>query len=189
MRRYCSFLLLTALGLSGCSLIPQKPADEYQLLAMQHLQQQKNWSFEGRLALANDKESVSLSINWRHDPLLDELDLMGPLGQGRVKIAVTSNQVVVDDGDSRKVFDGQANDVISEQLGVDLPIESLRFWVLGVHDPKLTFTEQPGGFYQAGWLVRYRELQDVNSSKLPKKMTAEKDKARIKLIVDQWVLS
>ena len=189
MLRYCFIYGILAFVLSGCSLVAQKPTDDYQFLAMQHLQQQKSWALDGRLALADDKDSVSLSISWRHDPQLDELDLVGPLGQGRVKISVTSNQVVVDDGDSRKVFDGQANAIISEQLGVDLPIESLKYWVLGVSDPRLAFTEQSGGFYQAGWLVRYRELQDVNSKTLPKKMTAEKDKARIKLIVDQWILS
>lgn len=189
MLKHCLVYGVFAVVLSGCSLIAQKPAEGYQLLAMQHLQQQKYWSFDGRLALADDKDSVSLSISWRHDPLLDELDLVGPLGQGRVKISVTASQVLVDDGDSRKVFDGEANVIISEQLGVDLPIESLKYWVIGVSDPGLAFTEQPGGFYQAGWLVRYRELQNVNAEKLPKKMTAEKDKARIKLIVDQWILS
>jgi outer membrane lipoprotein LolB len=175
--------------LNGCAVVSQKPLEQYDFSAMQHLQQQKKWSLEGRLALANDKESVSLSISWQHDPLQDDLDLVGPLGQGRVKIIVTQNQVVVDDGETRRVFDGKADLIISEQLGVDLPIQSLRYWVLGTNDPDQSFTEQPEGFYQAGWLVRYRELQDVSAERLPKKMTAEKDKSRIKLIVDQWVLS
>lgn len=176
-------------GLNGCSVAPQIQSASFQLSEMQQLQQQKNWSLEGRLALANDKDSLSLSVSWQHDPLQDSLDLVGPLGQGRVKIIVTPDQVAVDDGENRKVFDGQADEIIREQLGVDLPIESLRYWVLGVNDPRKSFSEQPEGFYQAGWLVRFRELQSVNKRKLPKKMTAEKDKARIKLIVDQWVLS
>nr|WP_305888743.1 lipoprotein insertase outer membrane protein LolB [Methylomonas sp. SURF-2] len=184
------FIAYVALGiwLAGCSVSPQKPLEVYQLKAMRHLQQQKNWEFEGRLALANDKDSVSVSINWRHSEFQDQIELVGPLAQGRLRIAVTPERVELDDGENRRVFNGSADVVLSEQLGVDLPVSSLKFWVLGVNDPGQDYIEQPEGFYQGKWLVRYREMQTVNADTLPKKMTAEKDKARIKLIVDQWVL-
>ncbi|MCK9608423.1 MAG: lipoprotein insertase outer membrane protein LolB [Methylomonas sp.] len=174
--------------LGGCAVAPQKPAEEYQLTDMQYLQHQKNWVLEGRLALVDEKDSVSVSINWRHDELRDDIELVGPLAQGRVRISVTPDQVAVDDGENLKVFYGPVDKVLAEQLGVDLPVDSLKFWVLGVNDPRQSYIEQPGGFYQGSWLVRYREMQTVNADTLPKKMTAEKDKSRIKLIVDQWVL-
>ena len=189
MIRRLSFLLLLSAMLSACSVAPEKSIENYQLADMQHLQQQKNWSFEGRLALVSDKESVSVSINWRHAESHDEIELVGPLAQGRVKISVSPGQVEVDDGDVRNIYYGQADAMLSEQLGMDIPVSSLRFWVLGVNDPGYAFVEQSGGFYQNGWLVRYKEMQNVNANILPKKMTAEKDKARVKLIVDQWVLS
>lgn len=176
--------------LAGCSLTPEKPAlESYPLAAMQHLQQQKRWSLQGRLALVDEKDSVSVSVSWRHDGLQDDIELVGPLAQGRVKITVTPDQVIVDDGEQRNVYLGSADEVLSQQLGVDMPVSALKYWVLGVNDPDQDFIEQPGGFYQAGWLVRYREMQVVEAETLPKKMTAEKDKARIKLIVDEWVLS
>ncbi|MBS4050033.1 lipoprotein insertase outer membrane protein LolB [Methylomonas rivi] len=174
--------------LGGCSVAPQKPADEYRLASMQYLQRQKNWVLEGRLALVDEKDSVSVSISWRHNELQDDIELVGPLAQGRVRISVTPGQVTVDDGENLKVFYGAVDEVLSQQLGVDLPVDSLKFWVLGVNDPRQAYIEQPGGFYQGNWLVRYKEMQTVNAGTLPKRITAEKDKARIKLIVDQWVL-
>ena len=186
--RWTVGLVAAAVLLNGCALMPEQPLETYRLDVMQHLQQQKSWSFEGRLALVNDKESVSVSILWRHVDGKDDIELVGPLAQGRVKVFVAPTQVIVDDGESRNVFHGAADDVVSEQLGVDMPVSALRFWVLGVSDPEQSFVEQPGGFFQAGWLVRYREMQKVNAEILPKKMTAEKDKARMKLIVDQWEL-
>jgi len=152
------------------------------------LQHHKAWVLEGRLALTNEKDSVSVSINWRHNEVQDDIELVGPLAQGRLKIVVSPGRVEVDDGEGLKVFNGEVDEVMAEQLGVDLPVDSLKFWVLGVNDPGQSYTEQPEGFYQGSWLVRYREMQTVNADTLPKKMTAEKDKARIKLIVDQWVL-
>lgn len=187
IRRFIGCIVLST-WLGGCAVTPQKPMEAYQLAAMRHLQNQKSWVLEGRLALANEKDSVSVSISWRHDESQDDIELVGPLAQGRLKIVVSPLRVEVDDGESLKVFDGPVDEVLAEQLGVDLPVDSLKFWVLGVNDPKQSYTEQPEGFYQGNWLVRYREMQTVNADTLPKKMTAEKDKSRIKLIVDQWVL-
>lgn len=181
--------ILSLLLLSACSMAPEKPVEDYQLAQMQYLQQQKRWSFEGRLALVDEKDSLSVSIVWRHDEERDDIELVGPLAQGRVKVSVAEGQVAVDDGEVRNVYYGDPEQVVAEQLGVAMPVSALRFWVLGVNAPEQAFVTQAGGFYQNGWLVRYREMQQVDANLLPKKMTAEKDKVRIKLIVDRWDLS
>ena len=188
IKQFVVFAVL-AFSLGACSVAPERLVEDYRLEDMRYLQQQRNWGFEGRLALISEKESVSVSVVWRHLENSDDLELVGPLGQGRIKIHVTPGQVVVDDGERREVFYGRVNEVLSEQLGIEMPVEALRFWVLGVNDPEQEFVEQVGGFYQGGWLVRYREMQRVQSDLLPKKLTVEKDKTRIKLIVDQWDLS
>ncbi len=173
----------------GCATVPERQLDDFQLAAMQYLQQQKSWSFEGRLALAHESDSVSASILWRHLEHRDDIELVGPLGQGRLLISVEGGRVVVDDGEVRNEFSGSPDDVLAKQLNVHMPVNALRFWVLGVNEPGADFVEQPGGFFQSGWLVRYREMQRVDSRILPKKITVQKDKTRIKLIVDQWDLS
>lgn len=172
--------------LNGCSVAPEKPLQDLQLAGRQHLQQMQSWEFEGRLAVVDEKDSVSMSIVWRHRQNSDDIDLSGPLAQGRVKIFVSPGQVLVDDGDTRNVYVGEPEQVFAEQLGVNMPVSALKYWVLGVNQPKQTYVEQPGGFDQAGWSVRYKEMQQVSAEVLPKKITAEKDKAKIKLIVDQW---
>ncbi len=185
--RYGFVIILIAL-LSACAELPERIASDYQLKEMLYLQKQNNWSFVGRLALVGEKDSVSASIRWKHDEFLDEIELAGPLDQGRMKISVKSGEVVIDDGDKVAVYKGLADDVVAELLGVDMPVTALRFWVLGVCDPSLGFVDQVAGFYQGEWSVKYGELQKVGGRALPKKMTAENDKARIKLIVDEWNL-
>jgi outer membrane lipoprotein LolB len=185
-----AILILLACLLNACSTLSEKPEGEgYSLAQMQHLQQQKSWYFEGRLALVNEKDSISASINWRHQPENDHIELTGPLAQGRVVISVQPGRVVVDDGETPQVYEGDVNAVVSKQVGVEMPVSALRYWVLGVSDPGWPVVEQGGGFNQEGWLVRFKEMQQIGAELLPKKINAEKDKTRIKLIVDQWELS
>lgn len=185
------FALLSALVcvLNACSFIEEKPFEVYQFAQMQHLQKLNSWYFEGRLALADEKDSFSASINWRHQVDRDDIELVGPLAQGRVAILVTEDAVLVDDGKSPKEYRGRVDEVMSEQLGVNIPVNALKFWMLGVNDPLMPYIEQEGGFLQEGWSVRYREMQRVNLELLPKKISVEKQKTRIKLIVDEWDLS
>ncbi|WP_190303226.1 MULTISPECIES: lipoprotein insertase outer membrane protein LolB [Methylomonas] len=148
----------------------------------------ENWVFQGRLAVADDQDSASMSIEWQHNGNKDQIDLSGPLSQGRVILIVTPEQVIVDDGESRTTYDGSPENVMREQFGMEIPVDSLRYWVLGGADPNLQAVSQEGGFYQAGWLVRYSELQAVSSGALPRKISAVRDKTRIKLVIDQWNL-
>lgn len=182
-------ILALALSVNACSFIQEKPVDGYRFAEMQHLQQQRNWYFEGRLAMVDEKDSISASISWRHQAGRDDIELTGPLAQGRVAISVAEDKVVIDDGDNRKEYGGTVDDVVTNQLGMDMPVNALKYWVLGVNDPQESYVEQDGGFVQQGWLVRFGEMQRVKKEILPKKMTAEKDKTRIKLVVDQWDLS
>jgi outer membrane lipoprotein LolB len=174
--------------LSGCSLIQEKQVTAYHLAQMRHLQNLANWYFEGRVALSNEKDSISASISWRHNTDRDEIELSGPLSQGKVAILVTADKVILDDGENPKEYAGQVDVVVGEQLGVDMPVSALRFWVLGVSEPLQSVVEYEGGFMQDGWQIGFKELQSVNSELLPRKINAEKNKTRIKLIIDQWKL-
>lgn len=182
--------VLLVLLLSGCALFQEERVLEvYPLAQMQHLQQLGSWRLEGRLALANARDSISASIVWQHSPDGEAIELVGPLAQGRVRINVTPGLVVVDDGENPREYTGDVNAIVSSQLGVEVPVNALRFWVLGVNDPQLPVVEQRGGFDQQGWRIRYREMQQVREESLPRKLTADKDQTKIKLIVDQWELS
>ncbi len=184
-----SVFLLSVMSVAGCSLLSEKPVEAYRLQDMQVLQQQRQWYFEGRLALADERDSFSASVSWRHRLDRDDIELAGPLAQGKLVISVSADMVSVDDGDIRKEFRGPVEDVLAEQLGVMMPVDALRYWVLGLPDPEQSFVEQADGFFQAGWRVGFKEMQHVNAVVLPRKINAEKDKTRIKLIVDQWDLS
>jgi len=101
-------------------------------------------------------------------------------------IAVLPNKVIVEDGDNRQEFQGAVESIFTEQLGVAVPVQALRYWVLGVNDPHQAVVEQADGFGQSGWAVKFKEMQSVGGLTLPRKMGVEKELTKIKLIVDQW---
>jgi outer membrane lipoprotein LolB len=184
----CLFVL-PVFGVVACSSLPEVPVDTYSLNDMRVLQQQRQWYFEGRLALTDERDSISASVSWRHRSGRDDIELAGPLAQGKLIISVGPDVVVVDDGDKRQEFRGAVDEVLAEQLGVNMPVNALTYWVLGVVDPEQAFVEQADGFVQAGWRVSFKDMRRVNALLLPRKINAVKEKTIIKLIVDQWDLS
>lgn len=181
--------VVLALVMTACAGLPEKTIEDYHLADRAHLYDKSHWFFEGRLAVTDDKNSISAALNWRHQQDQEIIELVGPLAQGRVVIWLKPDRVLIDDGQARKEFIGDVEAIVSEQLGVDVPVGSMRYWVLGLNDPNQRYVEQLDGFYQTGWLVRFKEMQNLDGNILPRKMIVEKDKTRIKLIVDQWDLS
>lgn len=184
MRLYLISAML--LLLNGCSLFPSKPTEAYRLAKMQHLHNLEHWYLEGRLGLINPKDSISASLSWRHEQDADTLELVGPLAQGRVSISLSAGKVVIDDGDKPQEYHGDVDAVMFEQLGVDVPVAALKYWVLGTTDPRQAYSETANGFVQDGWVVSFAEMQSVDSEILPRKITAMKDRAKVKLVVDKW---
>jgi outer membrane lipoprotein LolB len=187
--KWLLFFVVLALNLNACTTLSEKPVEAYQLGLMQHLQKRDNWYFSGRLALVDEKNSISASINWRHQLKEDDIELFGPLAQGRIAITIVGDEIAVDNGEQRQTYVGVVDAVLTELLGFDMPAQALRFWVLGVNDPEQAYTNISDGFIQNGWMVRYKELQKSNSETLPKKISAEKEKTKVRLVIDQWELT
>ena len=171
---------------AACSFIAEKPQQNYQMSGRQGLRAPDTWKFEGRIVMSNEKDSVTAAIMWKHRLALDEIDLTGPLAQGHVKISVTASKLQIDDGDQVHSFDGDPEQIMAEQLGIQVPVRSLRYWVLGLNDPNAVFVQAEDGFRQLGWFVKYKSMQKVKELDLPYKMGVENERTRLKLIVDQW---
>ncbi|NOQ36888.1 MAG: outer membrane lipoprotein LolB, partial [Methylococcaceae bacterium] len=151
--------------------------------------QLKKWSFDGRLALFDGKESWSASIEWTHSDGKDELKLSGPLGQGAVAISLTENSVTIDRGDEQIQQSTDVDAFIEQQLGIFIPVRALRYWVLGLTAPEKEFVELTGGFEQEKWIIQYLQMQQTDKEKwMPRKLKAHQNKTRLKLIIDNWML-
>jgi outer membrane lipoprotein LolB len=177
------------LMLSACSTVPVEPEVHYSKIAREHLYKLERWSFEGRLALTGKNDSWSASINWGHRPDDEKIKLSGPLGQGATVIQLTGDLVTIDRGDGQAQTSTQPEEFINQQLGMFVPVHSLRYWVVGLPEPTNAFVETATGFRQAGWFIEYKQMQPVDDQSMPRKITVTNEQVKLKLVIDQWVLN
>lgn len=177
-----------SLLLSACATTPPTTQAPYESHSRQALYSLQYWSFEGRLAINKQKESWQANINWQHSPDKELIKLSGPLGQGATLIELTDNLVTINRGDGKVQSSSQIEAFINQQLGLFVPVQSLRYWVIGLPEKQLKVTESETGFYQAGWLVEYKQMQTVDTQLIPKKINVMNTQVKLKLIIDQWDL-
>jgi outer membrane lipoprotein LolB len=183
---YCWIVL--AFFLTACSTLPVQKEDAYSRKVSQHLYDLVQWSLAGRMALTGINDSWSADINWEHLPEAEEIKLSGPLGQGAVVIHLSEGFVTVARGDDVAQFSTQPEEFINQQLGLSVPVRSLRYWVVGLPMPGQAFEDVAGGFKQAGWQIDYQQMQPVSGQSMPRKITVKNDKVKLKLFIDQWNL-
>lgn len=181
---------LFLLFFQGCAQQNVKPVENYGLVHPKALYSLEHWVAEGRVAVRSPKESFSASLLWTHqqdvEDVEDVLELTGPFGQGRVRITVRKEIVIVDEGNRQQKYYQPVEKVFKSFFSVNVPVDSLRYWLLGVPSPGLSYELNNKGFLQAGWQVEYSLLQKAGSFYLPKKMRLNHQQVKIKIIVDQW---
>ncbi len=181
------FIILLLMGvLTSCSNKPVKLTTLFQLEERNYLYAKDEWAFSGRLAVSDQNNAISASINWKHLKNKDVIELFGPLGMGRVIVNINGTRVLVSFDGKQVQHYGSADDVIKKYTGVLVPISALKYWVLGLVDPENTYVREKEGFVQLGWRVNYQKMQLVKQDKLPKKIKVNRKKSTMKLIIDQW---
>lgn len=152
----------------------------------------KVWTLRGRIAIQSNDESWQAGIVWRHDRQQDRLIISGPFGRGAARIVLSQNYIRVTRADGAVEESDDPDRLLHALLGVSIPINGLRYWVLGLSYPGLeadTSYDALGwlrALRQLGWTVDYPEYQDVESLILPRKLKASRGDAKLKLVVDEW---
>jgi outer membrane lipoprotein LolB len=81
---------------------------------------------------------------------------------------------------------------LQERLGFELPIDNLRFWLLGVPDPVGTFEltrnaeDRALKLTQAGWTIDYDRYMAVDGDLLPAHLSLSGAGVRVRIAVDHW---
>ncbi|WP_411726573.1 lipoprotein insertase outer membrane protein LolB [Methyloglobulus sp.] len=175
--------------LSACASVSKVPGSSYSQAARSHLYDMQEWRLEGRLAITAPNDSWSAHIEWSHIPDLEKIRLSGPLGQGAVVIELAGDVVTIDRGGGRVQSSNQPEQFINQQLGMFVPLKSLRFWAVGLPESGQAYQETADGFVQARWLIAYKEMQKTGVEVMPHKMAVTNGHVKLKLIIDQWDLN
>ena len=176
--------------LAGCAAprirptAPLVPWDE-RVAALEHA---RSWQLDGRAAAALGQQGWQASLDWRQKESVSELHLAGPLGVGALALTLSPEGLSLDGAPPAPQVTAQ----LEARLGFELPLENLRFWLLGIPNPdapfELTRNAQDRALHlsQAGWTIDYDQYRPQGSDELPARMVLSKADARVRIAVDRW---
>lgn len=186
-------VLLGAGLLAGCAAVP-RPADTLsaELRWSQHrelLATVLGFELQGRVA---DSDGRSGELVWRQradDRFM--LQLNGPFGVGAISIEGDAAGVWARTRDGSE-FTTDPQGWMQAHLGWHLPLHGMRAWALGLPAPGAVdelAVDADGrllSLRQAGWTLRYDSYQDVGHLQLPRKLQAQSESVRLRLVIDRW---
>ena len=181
--------LLAVLSLAGCATTT--PIHE----SSQSAATLDAWQLMGRVSLTRGEEGWHASLNWQQQGGHFYLKISGPLGQGGCQLSGDDRGVVLVDADG-KTFAAEDADVLLLQVtGWQLPVTGLRYWIRGLPAPGAgeaqTRKDDSGRLnrlVQAGWTINYDRYQIVDDISLPDKLQLLRDDIAVRIVVDKWEL-
>jgi len=193
MRRLTLLFVAYAALVAGCATLHPKPAPSPAAAVpwderRKDLEQATRWDLDGRAAVAFGQQGWQASLNWRQSGAESDLHLAGPLGIGALAIKVTPAGLSLNGAPPSDSVVVQLQD----RLGFELPLDNLRYWLLGIPDPNSPFEltrnaqDRAAHLSQAGWSIEYGDYMAGNGDLLPKRVVLSRADARVRIAVDRW---
>lgn len=190
--------LILSLSLASCSLMQpspklQAPADWSQ--RNQKLIKQGVWQAKGRIGIKTANQSSSATLIWQQNGTNYDLVLLGPLGQTVASLKQRRGlaELTIPEHPVYQSYDAEA--MVAEVLGWQLPINSLPYWLRALDDPN-----QPAatGAFDAekrlssldsdAWHLEFRSYLQQDDLWLPEKIQVNHPKVQLKLSLKEWTL-
>ncbi len=156
------------------------------------LQARDQFELKGRVAVATGSDGFNARLRWTQSGKQTHMSLDGPLGAGGVQVTSNGTGVSIVTSRGDRLDNDAARAELTQRLGFDPPIDSLRYWVLGVPDPghpaqeTLDAQQRLAALEQDGWQVLYTDYMSVGGEWLPSKLTLQRQGVRVRLVVDGW---
>lgn len=191
--------LAVALLLNACATHPPVAASpSLQSWALRQpllLAVANHFTLSGRLAASHANQGVSAGVHWQQQGADAQLSLSGPLGFGGARVSFSAESISIRTNDGRELSGDAAVDELTRLLGFEPPLQSLRFWVVGVPDPTggratpmLDDQQRLSRLVQDGWNIAYDVYVPVQHRWLPRRLTITREDLRLRLVVNDWRL-
>ncbi|MEZ5500269.1 MAG: lipoprotein insertase outer membrane protein LolB [Steroidobacteraceae bacterium] len=184
---------LVALG----ACVSQPPAPERREFPWpqlrEQLQRRSEFALDGRMAAAAGNQGFSGSFSWVQFQQASSVAISGPLGAGALRIALQDGQLTVQTAGGESVDGAAAREILERQLGFELPIERLRYWLQGVPAPASPAVELPDeaaqrlvGLQQDGWDLHFDAFEQTAAGWLPTRIVLRRGAARLRVLINTW---
>jgi outer membrane lipoprotein LolB len=149
------------------------------------------WQANGRIGIVTPQQSGSGGFVWQQDQQSSQIQLRGPVGVGSLSVSVDGSllRLLASDG---TYYDADiAVQQMQDQLGADLPIVQLRYWIMGMAAPgeHQWSDDQQNELEQQGWHISYQQWTQRHALRLPIKLVLTRNEVRIVLVIQTWSIS
>lgn len=193
--RIAALAAVLAAALAACASAP--PAAERGDWPAQRdsLEALENWQFRGRVNVRYDNESHTPRILWQQQDRNYNIRLWGSFNAGNTRITGDPAGVTLE-ADGEVLTAETPEDLILEQLGYELPVSHLEYWIRGLPAPggdaDLQFNErdQLAEIRQQGWSVSYPDPRQYGDLSLPGEMEVLRsaDDVRLRFVGLRWTI-
>jgi outer membrane lipoprotein LolB len=180
--------LLAVLLLAGCATTPV-PTSSQSAAALDA------WQLNGRVSLTRGEEGWHAGLFWQTQADTYYLRISGPLGQGGFQLNGDARGVVLVDADGQTFAARDADALLAQVTGWQLPVTGLRYWIRGLPEPvagQAQETRDEAGrlnrLEQSGWTIEYQKYQLVGDILLPAKLQLIHADISVRIVIDQWEL-
>ncbi len=152
----------------------------------------ESWTFNGRIAVRNSADGFNGKLRYRQEAGDFEAVMSGPLGIGTVMLEGEGDELRFTDKDGQitRFEDPEAD--LERRYGWQVPLDSLRYWALGIPDPSrpaatsLNAKGQLDTLEQGGWSVVVSRYRQAAGQVMPGRLTAINGATRVTLVIDRW---
>lgn len=196
---FCWLFLLTGCSFFNADKQPEgtiKTANEK--VWQQHQQkiaQLNIWQISGKAGIKTADDSGSASLFWLQQFTSFDIRLSGPLGRGATRIIGDTGQVTIDIAGQGRFTASTAEELVKQQLGWNLPVSHLTWWIKGLPAPDSPYTNVLNNdsrlehLYQDNWSIEYKAYQELQGYWLPQRIIAKSSDIQIILVIKQWNLT
>ncbi|MFT7053149.1 MAG: outer membrane lipoprotein LolB [Psychromonas sp.] len=190
--------LFFTLMLVGCAQIPTPPPTETEdwPAHQQKLEQLTDWSLSGKVAIITPEKRHSLNIYWQQSGENFHITLSSFLGSTILDVKKTAlgTQIIDDQG---KIYVGKnAQTLITQLSGIELPIDVLQQWIKGNPSGALYQLDENNQLVSLtgeddkndSWSIDYKDYKRVQKTSLPHQLQLRRQDLRIKFAIRKWLL-
>lgn len=156
------------------------------------LQDTTRWEFHGRIGVSAGDEGFNGKLWWWQRDRDFRASISGPFGAGTVRIAGLGSRFTMTDknGDVVEIRDAERD--LQAMYGWTIPVNSLRYWALGLPDPAQPAVTEFGdngllvAIEQQGWNVVISQYREGGGQLMPRRLTAVGEFGKVVLVIDEW---
>lgn len=163
--------------------------------AVQSASELRQWSLQGRMAVASSVQSGSGSFTWTQRDADSTVQLRGPVGVGSLMLSLQNEVPHITTSDGQQYDAQEALSELQARLGAPIPIAQLRYWLRGLPAPGKYqwLSSTPKVLQQDGWRIEYNEMAQHGALQLPTRLSATQVDAsgaelRIRVVIEHWQL-